>query len=547
MNPSDAGELARLATIARVAAAKGWAHYAERLGLQEDAAPSAAPPAGSDAQRLREAFEELGPTFVKFGQMMSTRTDIFSPELTDELRNLHSCAAPFPGDIARGIVEAETGRRIDEMFTTFEAEAMAAASMAQVHRATLPDGTAVVVKVQRPGIEAIVESDIAILRRLARLAHAALPALRPFNFPDLVEEFAHTIRGELDFEREAHHTERFARANEAEEHVFVPRIFRQASARRVLTMDFSPGERIDRASAAARTRFAPMLMRLFLTHVFEHGLFHGDPHSGNVFLTGDGRLCFHDFGALGELSPAVQESLRQLFLAVMARDASWLASAYLGMGGGTGELDRAAFLRDLGEALSRYYAESSAGRQSFSAILHAFVRLGRAHHIRLLRETALLVRAFGELEGMVRELDPDFDSLAAFKAFSPRLLKHAFVPQGGLGNAAELYRVASALGRVARESPVALGRLLGRLERGEPLFDIRHHSGGSIERHLLHASNRLAFAVIIAAVVIGSAIIIAAHAGPHIAGLPVLGIIGFVVAGILGIAWAVLALRSGRL
>lgn len=546
--PNGGGELARLATIARVAAAKGWAHYAQRLGFEPAVAAGAAPPAGTDAERLREAFEELGPTFVKFGQMISTRTDLFPADITAELGRLHSRAAPFAGEAARRIVEAETGQRIEELFATFDAEPFAAASIAQVHRATLPGGARVVVKVQRPGIEDVVESDIAILRRLAQLLHAGLPASRPLNLPDLVAEFADTIRGELDFEREARNTERFAAVNADEKDVFVPRVFRHASARRVLTMDHSPGSPIDRAAPAAqRARLAQALMRLFLTHVFEHGVFHGDPHPGNVFLAPDGRICFHDFGALGELSPALQESLRQVFLAVMARDAPWLASAYLGMGGASGELDRAAFARGLGEALGRYYADSAAGRRSFSSILHAFVRLGREHHIRLLRETALLLRAFGELEGMVRELDPRFDSLGAFKAFSPRLLRHAFMPRAGLGDAAELYRMASALTRVARDTPVALGRLLGRLERGEPLFDIRHQSGGSLERHLLHASNRLAFAVIIAAIVIGSAIVLATDAGPRVAGLPVLGIVGFVVAGILGVAWAVLALRSGQL
>jgi ubiquinone biosynthesis protein len=546
MDASHSAELARLAAIVQVAAAKGWAHYAERLGVKRDPAAGTVAPAGTEAQRLREALEELGPTFVKFGQMMSGRTDIFPDELTTELRKLHAGVAPFPAQAARAIVEAETGRAIGELFAAFDERPLAAASMAQVHCATLHDGTEVVVKVQRPGIEAVLEADIAILRRLSRLLDT-LPALRPFNLPDLVQEFAQTIRGELDFEREARNTERFAALHRDESGVFVPRVFPHASGRRVLTMDHSPGERVDHAPPHSRARFAPLLMRLFLVQVFEHGVFHGDPHPGNIFLTADGRLCFHDFGALGELSPAVQESLRQLFLAVMARDASWLASAYLGMGGATGELDRAAFARDLGQAMELYYSESAAGRQAFSSILHAFVRLGRNHRIRLLRETALLLRAFAELEALVRELDPDFVSLEAFRAYSPRLLKHAFMPRGGLANVAETYRAASAVARVAREAPVAVGRLLGRLERGEPLFDIRHQSGGSLERHLLHASNRLAFAVIIAAIVVGSAIVLAADAGPHVAQLPVLGIIGFVLAGVLGIAWAILALRSGHL
>jgi ubiquinone biosynthesis protein len=243
----------------------------------------------------------------------------------------------------------------------------------------------------------------------------------------------------------------------------------------------------------------------------------------------------------------VQEKLRELFLGVMARDAGWVASAYLGMGGATGELDRTQFTKDLGAALDRYYRESGLGRQSFSAILHEFVRLGRRHHIRLLRETALLLRAFAELEALVRSLDPEFSSLEAFRAYSGQLLKHAFLPELGAARIAQLYRFTSAARGVAGDAPVALARLMGRLERGEPLFDIRHQSGGSLERHLLHASNRLAFALIIASIVVGSAIVIGTHAGPHVEGVPLLGIMGFIVAGALGVAWAVIALKSGRL
>lgn len=547
--PVPQHELARFAAIAKIAAAKGWGRYAERLGFGRHDAGPAGEGTKSDPVRLREALEELGPTFVKLGQMMAGRTDIFPEHLVAELGKLHENAAPFAAHMARKIVEEETGKTITELYASFDDSPMAAASMAQVHCAPLHDGTSVIVKVQRPGIAATVEGDISVLRRLSRLAGTLMPSVRAFNLPDLVEELAETLRSELDFEREGRNAERFAELNRDEPAVFVPRIFWGATTRRVLTMEHSPGHRLDAAPAvpARNADLAQQLMRLFLTQVFEHGAFHGDPHPGNVFVLADGRLCFHDFGALGELSPQVQEKLRELFLGVMARDAGWVASAYLGMGGATAELDRALFTKDLGAALDRYYRESGLGRQSFSAILHEFVRLGRRHHIRLLRETALLLRAFAELEALVRQLDPEFSSLQAFRAYSGQLLKHAFLPELGAARIAQLYRFTSAAHRVAGDAPVALSRLMGRLERGEPLFDIRHQSGSSLERHLLHASNRLAFALIIASIVVGSATVIGTHAGPHVEGVPLLGIIGFIVAGALGVAWAAIALKSGRL
>jgi ubiquinone biosynthesis protein len=510
------GEAARLAAIARVAITKGL---------------------GGDAARLREALEELGPTFVKFGQMISQREDLFPAPLVAELRSLQDRAGTFPAAQARQIIEQDTGSPVGALFASFDDEPMAAASIAQVHRAALPDGTPVIVKVQRPGIAATLEGDIAVLRRLAGLVSAAMPSMRALNLVELVEEFAANLRAELDFRQEARNAERFALANRGEPLVFVPRIFPQASSHRVLTMEHGSGRRIDEAEPlAGRPAMAAGLMRLFLTHVLEHGVFHADPHPGNILLLADGRICFLDFGAIGELSPRVQEGLRQLFLAIMARDAGWVASAYLEMGGATAELDRAAFTSDLAATLDRYYRESGMGRQSFGAILQGFASLGRKHHIRLLRETTLLMRAFAELESLVRTLDPQFSSLAAFRSYGGRLLKHALLPDIGIGRIAQAYRMTAA----------ARG-LIGRLERGEPLFDIRHQSGGSIERHLLHASNRLSSALIVASIVIGSAILLGAHAGPRWEGLPLLGIAGFAVAGVLGIAWAALALKSGKL
>ena len=543
------GELARMVVIGRVAVAKGWGHYAERLGFGSPGTACEGGAPRSDAARLREALEELGPAFVKFGQTLSMRSDVFSDELVAELAKLQDAATTFPAATARRIIEEETGKPLAELYASFDDLPMAAASMAQVHCATLPDGTNVIVKVQRPGIAATVEGDIAVLRRLAGLLDTLVPAMRTFNLPDLVEEFAETLRGEMDFVREGHNAERFAALNRDESAVFVPRVFWQATTMRVLTMEHSPGHRADAQTPdpARHAQFAATLMRLFLTQVFEHGVFHADPHPGNVFLHPDGRVCFHDFGALGELSPQVQKNLRELFLAVMARDARWAARAYLGMGGASGELDRGAFVSDMETSLDRYYRDSAVGQQSLSAILHAFVKLGSKHRIRLLRATSLLIRAFAELESTVHGLDPQFNSRDAFRAYSTRLLKHVMLPDFGVAQIAELYRFGTAVREVAGGAPVTLQRLMGRLERGEPLFDIRHQSSGSLERHLLHASNRLAFALIIASIVIGSSVLIGTHAGPHLDGIPILGIIGFMAAAVLGIAWAVIALRSGKL
>jgi ubiquinone biosynthesis protein len=541
-------ELPRLGAIVRVAAAKGWQRYVERLGLGRltggEAAKGTAP--ANDAQRLREALQELGPTFVKFGQMLATRRDLFPESFVNELAQLRSNVPPFPGEAARAIVERELGAPVGELFATFEETPFAAASVAQVHRATLSDGRAVIVKVQRPDIEDTVASDLALLRYGARLLDRHAAQLRQYSLPALVEEFADMITQELDFTREAANAERFAEENTSEPAVWVPPVFWSLSSRRVLTMEHSTGRTIDAqhpTDPATRRRLAAELMRLFLTQVFEHGVFHADPHAGNVFVLDDGRLCFHDFGALGLLSPRDKENLRQLFLAVIARDPAWLADIYLAMGGVEGAVDHAAFVRDLGKALETYYAVGGRG-QSFSAILAEFVRLGRQHRIRLVREGALVLKAFMTVESLAHELDPSFDAIEAFRAYSGRLVTTLLRPDAGPAALARVYRSLSAARESLADLPVAAKHILEQLGGEGLAVRIRHDALGGLDREIARAANRIAFGMIVSAVVIGASIVLTVHAGPHIEDLPLLGLVGFALAAALGLGWAWLAVQS---
>lgn len=544
-------DLPRLASVARIAVAKGWQRHVEQLGLRRLAPGDRETAAGttSDAQRLREALQELGPTFVKFGQMLATRGDFFPESFVSELAKLRSEVPPFPGETARAIVERELGAPLAELFATFEETPFAAASIAQVHRATLAGGQAVVVKIQRPGIEETVASDLALLRYGAGLLDRNLAGLRQYSLPALVEEFADMIGQELDFTREAANTERFAEANAAEPAVWVPQVLWQRSSRRVLTMEYSTGVMMDvrhPRDAATRRRLAADLMRLFLANVFEHGVFHADPHAGNVFVLEDGRLCFHDFGALGRLNPRDQENLRQLFLAIVARDSTWLADTYLAMGGVEGTVDHAAFVRDIGVALELYYAAGARG-QSFSAILSEFVRLGRVHRVRLVREGALVAKAFMTVESLAHELDPDFDSIEAFRRYSVRLFTNLLRPAADDAALARGYRSLSAARDALTALPIAVRKVLEQVG-GEGLsVRIRHDALGGLDREIARAANRIAFGMIVAAVVVGASIVLTVHAGPHVEGLPLLGVAGFALAAALGLGWAVVVKRSRKL
>lgn len=541
----------RLVKILGVAAAGGWRHYVERMRLGGHLPGAGAVVEGvGDARRLCIALQELGPAFVKFGQVLSVRQDLLPPQIIEELQKLQDAVPPFPGEEARRIVEAELGRPVSELFAEFDPSPLAAASMAQVHGATLRDGTEVVVKVQRPGIADLIYSDLAILFFCARLLRDHVPESRRYQLPQLVEEFADTIGRELDFLEEGRNADRFRENFRDEPAVYVPRVFWELSARRVLTMERSAGHRAGPdypQQAEQRQRMGNLVARLFLVQLFEHGLFHGDPHPGNVFIMRDGRLCFHDFGIVGRLSRREQENLRQLFLALLIRDAEWMTDIYFDMGVATEDVDRQAFARDLHESLEQYYAVADRG-YSFAEILNQFIRLGQRHQIRMPREMLLVAKAFMAIESQARALDPKFDMIAAWRTYAPHLIRRELLPEfGGTEVLARGYRAWNTLRSAALALPQTLSAALRQLQKGEVSLRVRHEPLGGLEQRIERASNRLSFSLIIAAIVIASSILMSNHSGPHLEGLPLLGLIGYAVAAVLGLWWAVAVLRSGKL
>ena len=542
--------LRRSATIVSVLARYGWGHYVDRLRLRgllpanqlrEEA------PATSDAERIRLALEELGPTFVKFGQILSVRQDLFAPEIIAELQKLQESVSPFSSVQARDIIEEELGRPVSELFSSFKDEPLAAASVAQVHTATLLDGTAAIVKVQRPEIDKVVQADLDILFVLARLLQQHAPESRRFDPVGLVEEFAGTIVKELDFRMEGQHAERFSDNFRGDDAVYVPRIFWEVSGKRVLTQEFSSGHRGSMADASERRRLADTLARLFLTQLFEHGFFHGDPHPGNVYFMDDGRLCFHDFGIVGRLSPRDQENLRLLVLSVVTRDAEAMSDLYFEMGVAAGGVDRDAFARDLSKSMEQYYS-LSVHAYSFGEILSQFVQLGQRYQIRLPREWLLVMKAFMVTEAQASALDPAFSMITALQRYTPRMLGRQFLPDLTTTSAlVKGYRASNALKLLALGLPDMLAKGMRQFQKGEATIRIRHEHLEEVQKHLDRASNRLSFSLIIAAIVIASSIVMTAHTGPHLEGIPLLGLLGYGLAAFLGLWWAVAILRSGKL
>jgi ubiquinone biosynthesis protein len=330
----------------------------------------------------------------------------------------------------------------------------------------------------------------------------------------------------------------------------VPRIYWDLTSRVVLTMERNLGHKLaDQPSPdpLKRKRLAARLMETFLTQVFEHGFFHGDPHPGNVFVLSDGRLCLHDFGIVGELSIPDQEALAQLILAVSSADVPWMVDAYLDMGVVAGEVDRDAFTRDVSDALKAYYQAAGKG-YSFSEVARQFAQLSQRHRIRLPRQFLLVAKTFMLVESQALTVDPDFNAVICLHDYAPQLLGRRMLQ--GMHFTSEFargFRALHSLRRAAVSLPDILNRTVDVLSTGKATLRIEHGQLQTLEIRLDRASNRLSLSLIIASILIGSSIVTTLHSGPHYAGISLLGLAGFVLAAVMGLAWAIAILRSGRL
>ena len=540
----------RLMRVASALSAAGWGRYGSRIRWPRGVEPVTGGEATMDARRLRETLELLGPTFVKFGQLLSLRRDIFSDAYIEELTKLQDQVPADSQTEPRTLIQRELGKPVDELYAEFDDVPLAAASMAQVYVASLLNGVEAVVKVQRAGIEETIHTDLAILFFLARQLEHRVAESRRFSPLALVGELAETLVAELDFRREGRNAERFRENFKDDPSVSVPRIFWDLTTARILTMERSRGHRahgFDSHDADTGRQYADNLIRNFLRQVFEHGFFHGDPHPGNVYLLAEGRLCFHDFGIVGTLIGDDQENLAQLILGVAVHDAQWVADAYFAMGVAGPDVDRQAFTHDMADALAAFYAGVGRG-PAFSEILRQFTRLGQRHRIRLPRAFLLVSKAFMEIESQALQLDPGFNIMTAIQDYAPRLVKRLVMPHFGEATVTRgSYRALSAARTALDALPDIATRLVESLREGKLSISLHHEQLAGMEDRIERASNRLSFSLIIASIVIGSSIVTAFHDGPHYQGLPIVGLAGFVIASVLGLGWGLAVLRSGRL
>jgi ubiquinone biosynthesis protein len=553
--------LGRLSEIAQVMVRHGFGYFLEAHKLTDllpgrsaEARLAAAAAEGATAsvrgQHLRELLDELGPTFVKFGQLLSTRPDVVPPDIIAELRALQDDVRPFPFEQAERVIEEDLGNSLERLFVDFEVVPVAAASIGQVHRATLPNGRTVAVKVQRPGAPRQIEADLALLYQAARLVRERVHALDFVDARSLVDEFARSIRQELDYRLEARNAQTFYRNFAGDPYVHVPRVYWQYTRARVLTLEWLDGIQladVDSASLTVEERrdLAYRITETWMTMIFRHGFFHGDPHPANIFVLEEaGRIGLVDFGSVGKLTDDDMSKLTRLFIDAASEHVEVLPKRLADLGVRYPREREDEFLSELREVYYRYYGASLAEIDPIQVIREAF-QLIYSMNLHLPTRFLLLDRAIATLGSVGAELYPDFNVFEVARPYARDLMLERFTPQRVARRAR---RDAVRYAQILAEAPLQFHDFMEEIRDGQIEVGFVHKGLDQFLENMQRVFNRLVIALVVVGGLIGSSMIgIFATGGPHLLGVNVISIVGFAFSTVLGVwlLWGVV--RPGRL
>lgn len=503
-------------------------------------------------ERLRIAFSELGPSFIKLAQILSSRPDLITPEYAHEFKKLQDKVPPFPSEEAKQIIENEFNVSVNDVFSEFEAASVAAASIAQVHNATLQSGEKVIVKVQRPEIREILETDIVILGAIARLLLKYIPESKLFDPEGIVHEFARTVRKELDFVTEAKNAQRFQRNFSGSDDVYIPKIFTGLLSGKVIVMERLEGVKIDDLAGIEtmgidKREIARKGVDAYFKMIFEDGFFHADPHPGNLFVMSDGKIGIMDFGIVGWLTPELMENMASAFLSILNKDFDKLVDLYIDLGLVTEEVDieifKKEFKADLVYLLEPLY-DLSISEVNFPEYLEALTHLVIKHGLKVPSDLLLMNRTILIVDNIGRQLDPGFNLISAAEPYAAELVRRRMSPQRVFDKSKENL---VEIGDLLIDTPKQINRLLRKSLRDDLSFKIDPIGMDKLIKDIDRSSNRLAFSVVVAAIIVGSSMLMQSDIGGKILGMPTVGAIGFLVAFVLGLRLLISIIRSGRL
>ena len=499
-------------------------------------------------QRLRMAFEELGPTYIKLGQILSTRPDLVPPDYIDELVRLQDEVPPFSFDDVKAVIEPEFGVPVEDLFEQLENQPLASASIGQVHQARLKDGEPVAVKFQRPGIQKVIEVDLEIMLHLATLAERHIKELEIHRPVKIVEEFARTLEKEIDYRIEATNMERIARQFLDMPYIYIPAVFREFTTSRVLTTELIEGIKISNIEKIAgagldQKVIADRIVGLVLKQAFEYGFFHADPHPGNIFALADNVVCLVDYGMMGLVDRSTREAFVDLIDSVVHQQEVRTTQVLLNLTDWDEEPNVRALEREVADFMGRHFYKPLKDME-IGKLLQDLLHLTMRFRLRLPPDIFLMIKALSSVEGVGRTLDPEFDLIAHASPFIKQVKLERFGPKR---ISTDIYDVMSRLLQFLQQFPKDLMDLAGMIRQQRLSLRLEHKGLETILATQDQTSNRISFAIIIAALIIGSALIVISEIPPLVFGISLIGIIGYLVAAIMGMWLLVAIIRKGRL
>lgn len=551
-------EIRRARQIAEVLIRNGLGFLAETTGLTRFLPPWRARRLRTDVravgltipQRFRQTLEELGPTFIKLGQVLSTRPDVLPAEYILELSKLLDAAPPVPPEEIVRVLEEELHGPLSQFFSSLDPQPIASASIGQVHRATLNDGTPVVVKVQRPSIERIVQADLNLLYTQAAFLERRSETLRSYGLLDIIEEFSQALRDELDYTQEGRNADRVRQVAEGEG-ILVPKVYWDLTTRRVITLSDLRGIKLSEIEALREAGYdlaalAAQVVQCYMRLVFVHGIFHADPHPANILVC-DAQIGLVDFGVIGYLTGRIQEDLGDLLFALAEQNAEEMVRIIVRMGATNVATDRTALERDVRRLLVRYY-NVSLESLPMAQFLGELMALAFRHHVRLPSDLALLARTVVVLEGVARTLDPSLVLARYLEPFVAQLVRRRLSLKRTVMDSISTLRELEDLLRVL---PRRMDTISEQVERGEMTLGVEVRRLNQALARIEAIGNRISFSVVVAALIVGSALLLVGGGGAAIFRIPFTEIVlpipqlGFLIAGLLG-AWLIFSILRSR-
>jgi ubiquinone biosynthesis protein len=488
--------------------------------------------------RIRCALEDLGPSFVKFGQIMSLRPDLLPPQLIDELSNLQDDVAPVEFSQIKETVEKNTDGPLQETFSIFDAEPLAAASISQVHRGVLnKEGHIVSIKVQRPDISSKIKTDLDILAAIADQLHERVDDLNAYDLPNLVRVTRRNLLRELDFKREARNMKIASSYAGENSEIYIPEVYEKYCTQHLLVMEYVQGTKLKDLKTEALTdpeSTAKQGLKAAIKQILDDGFFHADPHPGNLLITGQERICLMDWGMTGRLSERDRRELIDLLKSVVDKDSEAMVHVLLRIGSAEEAIDQRSLERELLDILDSYHSVPIK-EMNIGQLLMAITELLRTYRLRLPPDLIIMIKALVTAEGTARLIYPDLDVVSEAKDYISSLALERFKPES-LWRSFRL--TLSEFFSLQKELPRRMVQILNKAESGDLTLGFKHQNLGPLRNTLDSITNRLTFGIIIAAMIIGSSMIITTGIGPFLFGFPALGVIGYLISGLLGL-WLV--------